>query len=311
MFSTTSASSGMPARRFTALAATATATALALGTAPAHATDSGTAAATVLRAGLDVSLLGGTAHVPVNASLNDVKAPGDAAKTALTVTLDGVEEGRPVTILRADAATSRATADRTASKGYARLVHAAVHVPGLPLRPLVEVQQVTSEAECGTGRKPTAASNVLGSVSVLGKKVTLSATGPTKVGVPGVGDVRLDLSKTATTSRTAAATALRLDVAIDPLTLGVAKVKGTVTLVEASCETPAGTGEPAKETPATDPTPQTAAHQAAAPAKGGLAETGGSSATPYLAGAAGLLVVGGGGALLAARRRKDAAHGND
>lgn len=306
--STTSSSFGMPARRLTTVAVMGTATALALAAAPAHATESGTATATVLRAGLDVSLLGGAAHVPVNASLNDVKAPADAGRTTLAVTLDGVEQGKPVTLLRADAATSRATADRTAAKGYAQLVRARVHVPGLPLRSLVEVQQVTSEAVCEAGKKPTATSHVLGSVSVLGKKVTLSATGPTKVSVPGVGDVRLELSKTATSSRTAAATALGLDVSVDPLALGVAKVRGTVTLVQAGCEAPARTDGPAKDNPpqdASDPKPQTAARTAGdPPAKGNLAETGGSSTTPYLAGAAGLLLVGGGGAVVAARRRR-------
>ncbi|MFI9234555.1 SCO1860 family LAETG-anchored protein [Streptomyces sp. NPDC053079] len=298
MSSTTSSSFGMPARRLTTVAVTVIATALTLAAAPAHATESGTATATVLRTGLDVSLLGGAAHVPLNASLNDVKAPADAGRTTLAVTLDGVEQGKPVTLLRADAATSRATADRTAAKGYARLVRARVHVPGLPLRSLVEVQQVTSEAVCEAGKKPTATSNVLGSVSVLGKKVTLDATGPTKVSVPGVGDVRLELSKTATTSRTAAATALGLDVFVDPLALGVAKVRGTVTLVRAGCEAPAGASP-------TDPKPQTAARTAGEPpAKSNLAETGGSSTTPYLAGAAGLLLVGGGGAVVAARRRR-------
>ncbi|GAA3069390.1 hypothetical protein GCM10020000_62300 [Streptomyces olivoverticillatus] len=246
MFSTTGSSFGMPARRLAAAAvtsATVTATALALAAAPAHATDDGTADATVLRTGLDVSLLGGTARVPVNATLNDVHAPADADKTALTVTLDGVEAGKPVSILSAETATARATADHRAAKGYANLVHAKVHVPGLPLLSLIEVRQVTSEAVCEAGKKPTASSNVLGSVSVLGKKVTVTTAGTTKVSVPGVGDVRLDLSRTAITSSTAAATALDLDVDVDPLKLGVAHVRGRVTLVRAGCRTPAGPGQ--------------------------------------------------------------------
>ncbi|MEU3350644.1 SCO1860 family LAETG-anchored protein [Streptomyces sp. NPDC037389] len=325
MFSTTSSSFGMPAHRFTALAATVTATALALGAAPASATGSGTgtaggsgrADATVLRTGLDVSLLGKAAHVPVEAALNDVKAPADASKTALSVTLDGIEGGKAVDILRADAATARATADRRAAKGYANLAHAKVRLPGLPLRSLIEIQQVTSEAVCEAGAKPKATANLLGSVSVLGKKVTLTPNGPTKVTVPGVGDVRLDLSKTVTTSRTAAATALDLDVSVDPLALGVAKVVGKVTLVRASCESPAdrpsdpvkpgdGPGAPAKNGTGTE-AKQAAAERTGEPAGQGqdLAETGGGSATPYLAAAAGLLVVGGGGALIAARRRKE------
>ncbi|MEU8584508.1 SCO1860 family LAETG-anchored protein [Streptomyces abikoensis] len=326
MFSTTSSSFGMPAHRFAALAATVTATALALGAAsvPASATDTGSgsgtgrADATVLRTGLDVSLLGKAAHVPVEAALNDVHAPADASKTALTVTLDGIEGGKAVDVLRAEAATSRATADRRAAKGYANLVHAKVHLPGLPLRSLIELQQVTSEAVCEAGAKPKATANLLGSVSVLGKKVTLTPNGPTKVTVPGVGAVRLDLSKTVTTSRTAAATALDLDVSVDPLALGVAKVVGKVTLVRASCESPAdrpsdpvkpgddGPGAPAKTgTGVGTEAKQASAERTAEPAGHDLAETGGGSATPYIAAAAGLLVVGGGGALIAARRRRE------
>ncbi|MFF4227323.1 SCO1860 family LAETG-anchored protein [Streptomyces abikoensis] len=317
MFSTTSSSFGMPAYRFAALAATVTATALALGAAsvPASATDTGSgsgtgtgrADATVLRTGLDVSLLGKAAHVPVEAALNDVHAPADASKAALTVTLDGIEGGKAVDILRAEAATSRATADRRAAKGYANLVHAKVHLPGLPLRSLIELQQVTSEAVCEAGAKPKATANLLGSVSVLGKKVTLTPNGPTKVTVPGVGDVRLDLSKTVTTSRTAAATALDLDVSADPLALGVAKVVGKVTLVRASCESPADRpSDPVKPgTGVGTEVKQASAERTAEPAGHDLAETGGGSATPYIAAAAGLLVVGGGGALIAARRRKE------
>ncbi|MHA7958961.1 SCO1860 family LAETG-anchored protein [Streptomyces sp. L500] len=317
MFSTTSSSFGMPAHRFAALAATVTATALALGAAsvPASATDTGSgsgtgtgrADATVLRTGLDVSLLGKAAHVPVEAALNDVHAPADASKAALTVTLDGIEGGKAVDILRAEAATSRATADRRAAKGYANLVHAKVHLPGLPLRSLIELQQVTSEAVCEAGAKPKATANLLGSVSVLGKKVTLTPNGPTKVTVPGVGDVRLDLSKTVTTSRTAAATALDLDVSVDPLALGVAKVVGKVTLVRASCESPADRpSDPVKPgTGVGTEAKQASAERTAEPAGHDLAETGGGSATPYIAAAAGLLVVGGGGALIAARRRKE------
>ncbi|MER5782936.1 SCO1860 family LAETG-anchored protein [Streptomyces mobaraensis] len=269
----------------------------------------GTADAVVLRAGLDVSLLDKTVRVPVNASLNDVHAPGNAARTALSVRVGGAEKGRPVELLRADAATARATADERTATGRAELVHAKVHVPGLPLLSLIEVRQVTSEAVCRAGRRPSATSNLLGPVTVLGKKVTLSTGGTTNVDVPGVGRVRLDLSKTATTSRTGAATALELAVDVNPLKLGVAEVHGRVTLVKAGCETPAGAAEqppaPARQTPAkeatrtsaTDAKPQTVAD------KRDLAETGGSSATPWIAGAAGLLVVGGGGALITARRR--------
>ncbi|GGR49050.1 hypothetical protein FHS38_000930 [Streptomyces netropsis] len=329
MSSTTSSSFGMPARRLAAAAATVTATALAagpalLGAAPAYAssavghhtaltrtiTGDGTADAAVLRTALDVALLDRSVHVPLTASLNEVRAPGNAAKTALGVTLAGVEQGRAVTILRAEAASARATADGRAAQGYANLLHARVHVPGLPLLSLVEVQQVTSKAVCETGKKPVATSNLLGGVTVLGKKVTVSTAGTTKVAVPGVGEVRLDLSRTVTTSRTAAATALDLKVSVNPLKLNVAEVEGQVTLARAGCRTPKGPVD--RSTPSgpaatpdhggTDTKTQTGAGAKPVTADN-LAETGGSSATPYVAGAAGLLVVAGGGTLIATRRR--------
>ncbi|CAM5723232.1 hypothetical protein SCANM63S_07588 [Streptomyces canarius] len=56
--------------------------------------------------------------------------------------------------------------------------------------------------------------------------------------MPGVGEVRLDLSRRSTTTRTAAATALELTVSVNPLKLNVADVEGTVTLARATCESP-------------------------------------------------------------------------
>jgi LPXTG-motif cell wall-anchored protein len=138
---------------------------------------------------------------------------------------------------------------------------------------------------------------------VLGKKVTLTAGGPTEVKVPGVGEVRLDLSKTETTTNTAAATALEPTVSINPLKLNVAEFEGTLTLVEATCEAPPaaaaegpGTGE--STVPAGDVEPQ------GGPDEAGLAETGGSSMTPYIAGGAVDLLVVGGGAVAVARRNR-------
>ncbi|MFD8823441.1 SCO1860 family LAETG-anchored protein [Streptomyces sp. NPDC059605] len=230
--------------RLAALAVAAAPVAL-LVAAPAHAggaatrtTGDGKASAVVLRTALDVSLLNKTIDVPLRAALNEVQAPADAKKTALSVRLDGVEGGRPVSVLSADVATSRATVDKRRAEGYSNVVKARVHVPGLPALSLVEVEKVTSRAVCETGRKPVAESNVLGHVTVLGKRVELTASGTTRVEVPGVGDVTLDLSRTGTTSNTAAATALRLKVSVNPLKLNVADVRGEVTLVEATCRTP-------------------------------------------------------------------------
>lgn len=283
----------MPARRFTA---TAAATVLAAGPAvlagagAAHATaDHGRASAVVLRTGLDVSLLNKTVNVPLAVSLNEVRAPQSAERTALTARLDGVDGGQPFSVLSADVATAKATVSASKAEASTNLTHARVHVPGLPLLSLIEVGQVTSKATCEAGRKPVASANLLGGVTVLGKKVTLTVGGPTEVKVPGVGEVRLDFSKTRTTSRTAAASALELKVSVNPLKLNVADVEGTLTLVSATCESPAA--------PAPDIKPQ------GAPAEANLAETGGASMTPYVEGGAVVLLALGGGAIALARRR--------
>ncbi|MGW2559626.1 SCO1860 family LAETG-anchored protein [Streptomyces sp. NPDC001514] len=307
----------MPVRRSAAAAAAVALAAgpLALATAPAaHATGGGEgrASAVVLRTGLDVSLLNKTVDVPLKTSLNEVQAPAStekAEKTALTVQVEGVDQGRPFSVLRADVASARATADRERAEAATTLAHAKVHVPGLPLLSLIEVEKVTARAVCEAGRKPVAESNVLGTVRALGKKVTLTSGGTTRIEVPGVGDVTLDLSRTATTSRTAAATALELKVSVNPLKLNVAEVEGVVTLVSATCEAPSPAAAPAGG----DVKPQTGAEPAAAgpelassDAGDNLAETGGSATTPYFAvGAIALLAAGGAAIVLARRRARD------
>ncbi|MGW3195008.1 SCO1860 family LAETG-anchored protein [Streptomyces sp. NPDC001118] len=283
----------MPARRLaTALTVTALAAGPAvLGAGAAHATaDHGRASAVVLRTGLDVSLLNKSVDVPLAVTLNDVRAPRSADKTALSARLDGVADGKPFTVLGADVASAKATVTSQRAEGSVRLVHARLHVPGLPLLSLIEADTVTAEATCEAGKAPVASANVLGAVTVLGKRVTLTAGGPTEVKVPGVGDVRLRLAQHDTTTRTAAATALELKVSVNPLKLNVADVEGTVTLAKATCESPTA--------PSTDPKPQGGV------SKSGLAETGSSSATPYIAGGALALVLVGGGAVTVARRRR-------
>ncbi|MFD3720409.1 SCO1860 family LAETG-anchored protein [Streptomyces sp. NPDC058674] len=286
------------------------------GGAGAGSGGTGKAGAVVLRAGLDVSLLNKTVHVPLRTTLNEVVAPAaPAGKTALTVMLDGVEGGAPVSVLRADAATAEATADKDVARAEANLAKARVHVPGLPAVSLVEVEQVTSKAVCEAGKKPVATSNVLGKVTALGKKVTLSAGGPTKIEVPGVGLVSLELSGTETTSSTAAAAALRLKVSVNPLKLNVAEVEGEIVLAEAHCASPAAPipvkpeekpGAKPDVKPDVKPQTGTGATQTgtgtAVTTGAGLAETGGGSLTPYVAGAALVLLGLGGGALVVTRR---------
>ncbi|PZG91186.1 hypothetical protein C1I97_30145 [Streptomyces sp. NTH33] len=282
------------------------------GAGAAHATggQDGRAGASVLRTGLDVSLLNKTVHVPLAVSLNEVEAPQSAQQTALTARLDGVDGGKPFSVLRADVAKADATVSADKAEGTVELAHARIHVPGLPLLSLIEVDQVTAKATCEADEAPVASSNVLGAVTVLGKKVTLTSGGTTDVQVPGVGEVRLDLSKRETTSGTAAATALELKVSVNPLKLNVAEVEGTVTLAGATCESPVAAPEKPsapQADPGTDLKPQEAdvKPQGAPAAKPvNLAETGGSSLTPYLAGGSAVLLALGGGAVALARKRK-------
>lgn len=299
----------LPARRLGAVAA---ATALVAGSVVlagagsaaatgghGHGRDAGSAHAVVLRTGLDVSLAAKTVNVPLAVTLNEVRAPRSAEKTALTARLDGVDHGRPFSVLHADAASAKASVSGGTAEARTELAHARLHVPGLPLLSLVELTQVTSTATCEAGKEPVASANVLGPVTVLGKKVTVSAGGPTEVKVPGVGEVRLDLSKRTTTSRTAAATALELTVSVNPLKLNVAEVEGTVTLASAECGAP-GSAEPAGGGGAEAPEDVRAQGERT---EEGLAETGGSSMTPYLAGGSVVLLMVGGGVFAALRRR--------
>lgn len=281
--------------------------------------DPGQASASVLRTALDVGLLNKTVHVPLSLTLNEVKAPGAtsdrADQTALTATLDGVEGGKPFSVLRADVARATAEVSQEAATAEVELAKAKVHVPGLPLLSLIEAEAVNAKAHCAVGEQPVAEANTLGGVKVLGQRVKLTAGGPTHLKVPGVGEVKLEPSSTETTSRTAAASALRLSVTVNPLELGVAEVEGTVTLAEASCRTPREAGEVTTQTePAKPPaegkpaeegvrtqTEQTAA-KGADEEKPDLAATGGDSRTPYLIGGA-LALFTVGGALLLVRRR--------
>ncbi|MFD0212356.1 SCO1860 family LAETG-anchored protein [Streptomyces hirsutus] len=328
----------MPARRW---AVVATATVLAAGPAAlagagtAQATgEHGSASAAVLRTGLDVALLDKTANVPLTVSLNEVHAPQSARRTALTADLEGVDKGKPFSVLRAEVADAKATVEGNRAEASTTLAKARIHLPGLPLLSLVELETVTSKAVCETGRTPLASATLPGTVTVLGKRTRLTASGPTEVKVPGVGEVRLDLSKTETTSRTAAATALQLKVSVNPLKLNVAEVNGTVTLAEATCEAPGADAAPAPAAPAeqqepepegqqeeeradtaappagsgtdTDVKPQGARAEQAAPARADLAETGGDSTTPYVAGGALALLAAGGAAVLLSRRGRSA-----
>ncbi|MQY39833.1 hypothetical protein SRB17_78610 [Streptomyces sp. RB17] len=287
------------ARRLAALAASgflAACPALAgeATAAPSADAPKGSATAAAFRAALDVS--GPTGTVPLHASLNEVKAPATAEKKTLDVALDGVNGGLPNTLLQADVAMARADVAKGRAQSTTHLVRARVHVPGLPLLPVVEVQEVTATATCTAGQKPAADSQVLGPITALGKFLPPAGDGTT-VEVPGVGSVRLALSHKETTSSTAAATSIQLQVSVDPLHLGVEKVEGTVTLAQATCRFPQSNAPVAMGHSA--PRPQ-AAHES------NLAKTGGTGLTPYALSAGATLVAVGAGATafaLKARRR--------
>ncbi|MFJ6309624.1 SCO1860 family LAETG-anchored protein [Streptomyces althioticus] len=309
-----------PARRWSAAAVACALTAgpVALaGAAPAYATEGhGHASASVLRTDLDVSLLNKSVQVPLSVSLNEVEAPDSARKTALTATLDGVDRGKPFSVLRAEVADAVATVEGDRAEASTTLADARLHVPGLPLLSLVELEAVGSKAVCQAGETPHASVTLPAAVTVLGKRVSLSAGGPTHVDVPGVGSVRLDLSTTETTTSTAAATALKLEVSVNPAKLNVAEVEGRLTLAESRCETPASAEETAEEPEAAAPEApeaseapekaEPAVEPQGARAETNLAETGGDSATPYVAaGAVALLAAGGGAVLLSRRGRRN------
>jgi LPXTG-motif cell wall-anchored protein len=281
-----------------ATVAAAGALATALATSASAQPAAATADAVVLKTDLDVSLANKSAQLPLNVSLNEVHAPADAKKTLLTGRLDGVAKGRPFSIVHADVATAKVTADATKAEGYANLTKATVHVPGLPLLGLIKVNEVTSKATCATGQAPTASTNFVGDVTVLGRKVSLRAAGATMVKVPGVGEASLELSKMVRTSASAASTALRLTVHVNPGKLNVAEVTGDITLVKANCQAPDGTGgSDGGSSTGGSPTGSTGGGN-------NLAETGGRSSTPYIAGGAAVLVAVGGGAIYLSRRKK-------
>ncbi|MDT0265180.1 SCO1860 family LAETG-anchored protein [Streptomyces sp. DSM 44915] len=275
----------------------------------------GSASAAVLRTALDVSLLDGTARLPLTLALNEVHAPADAAsadETLLTATLDGVADGRPFEVLAAEVASAEATVDQDAASAETALVDASVHLPGLAALPLLELTAVSARAHCPAGAAPTAETEMPATATVLGRDVTLDSSGSTEVAVPGVGQVTLTLGHREANEADAAATALDLAVEIDPLELNVATVSGRITLAEARCQAPAATED--EERPATEPAAeeQPAAEEPEGPRPDSwresepaadLAETGGSSNTPYLVGGALALLGVGLGTVFFARRR--------
>lgn len=229
-------------RRFAVPAFALSAAALvAASTAPAYAHDSGsgapvgTASATTAAVGLDVSLVNGTVNVPLDLTLNHITAPADKQGALLDAKVGGFQGGRPFQLVNASVGHTWATADHSGSGAGVKLVDASVALPGLPFAKLLSAHEIDATASCPADGRPTASAQLLGDVTVLGTKVDVTVTGPVTVNVPGVGSVLLRISDASSSSDKAAATALRLDVTVNPLQLNVAKITGSVVLAEASC----------------------------------------------------------------------------
>ncbi|MBV6699660.1 LPXTG cell wall anchor domain-containing protein [Kitasatospora aureofaciens] len=328
----------MSSRRLVSAAAVAACTLLTVP--PAYAVPSapapspGKARAVTAELALDVSLLNKAIDVPVNLALNKVETPAQrwgspqpeaGGGSVLTAKVDGVDQQGPVTLVKADVGKSVTRSDAKGTAASVQLVNADVHAPGLPATALLGLEAMSAEATCPVDGQPSADVVAPARLTVLGKPVTVGLYGPAKVDVPLVGSVSVEFSKRTTTSTTAAASALEVQVAVNPLNLNVAKVTGTITVASVSCEKPsappatptaAPTTAPATDAPTSAPAvqpvadtttraagPQAATEKPAA----GLAATGGSSATGPLAVGAATLVAGGAAALWATRRRR-AAH---
>ncbi|MFC8451480.1 SCO1860 family LAETG-anchored protein [Kitasatospora sp. NPDC057223] len=309
----------------TALPATAAPAGEPSASPAAQAGTAGRASAVTVEVDLDVSLLNKAVDVPVNVSLNKVESPARREGSVLTALVEGVDQQGPVTLVRADVGKSATKVDDKGATASVELVNADVHAPGLPLTALLGLEALSAEVTCPVDGQPTAEVVAPAKLTVLGRPVAVGLYGPTKVDVPGVGKVSVEFSGRTTTSTTAAASALDVQVELDPLSLNVAKVSGRITVASVSCEKPAAPApSPTASTPPPAPTsPTTTAATTSGPAvqpagsgskaaravpQGAtetgehLAATGSSGVGPLVAGAA-VLLVGGAAAVLATRRR--------
>ncbi|GAA2781901.1 SCO1860 family LAETG-anchored protein [Kitasatospora paracochleata] len=268
----------------------------------ADAARPGKASAVTAELDLDVSLLNKAVDVPVNVALNKVQSPAQQNGAMLTAKVDGVDQNRPVTLVKAQVGQSVTKADDSGASASVKLVDADVHAPGLPLTTLVGLEALSAEVSCPVDGQPTAKVVAPAKVTVLGKSVTVGLNGPSHVEVPGVGSVDVEFSRRTVTSTTAAASALQVKLVVNPLNLNVAKVEGTVTVASVSCEKPVPASVPSSSAPAAAPT-SAAARPVPAQASESLASTGANGTVPLVAGGVTLLVAGGAALWMTRRRR--------
>ncbi|MFB8239900.1 SCO1860 family LAETG-anchored protein [Kitasatospora purpeofusca] len=243
----------------------------------------GKARAVTAELDLDVRLLNNAVDVPVNVSLNKVESPAQRDGTVLTAKVDGVDQSGPVTLVKADVGKSVTRTDAKGATASVTLADADVHAPGLPGTTLLGLEALTATATCPVDGQPTADVVAPAKLTVLGKPVTVSLYGPTKVDVPLVGSVSVEFSKKTTTSTTAAASALEVQVAVDPLNLNVAKVTGTIRIASVSCEKPVPAVPTATPTPAPTPTDAAPTVTPAAQPVADVTPSGAPSAAPSAA----------------------------
>ncbi|GAA1070813.1 SCO1860 family LAETG-anchored protein [Kitasatospora arboriphila] len=285
------------------LAASALAVSLPAATAQAATPkgSAGSARAVTAEVDLEVSLLDKAVRVPVDATLNKVQTPAERDASMLTAAVDGVDRGRPVTLVKADVGRSVTHSDDRGTSASVTLADADVHAPGLPGTTLLGLQALSAEVTCPVDGRPTAKVTSPLKLTVLGRPVSVGLNSPSRVAVPAVGTVEVEFSKKTVTTTTAAASALEVSVDLNPLNLNVARVTGKVTVASVSCEKP--TAAPVVQTSRPAPKPTKADLPVPAGQPGALASTG-SSGTGTLVGGAATLLVTGGAALWATRRRR-------
>ena len=231
----------MRRRTLASLAALVLTAAAVLGAAPAGAAP-GDAAATGLTADLDATIAGVAADV--SGSVGAVTAPPSSSSE-----LVGADAtlGSAALELSASAVSTDATSEPgIGSSAFAEVADVQLDAP--VLTPIIggllldgSGTVIRAEADCPVGSAPTASVSDDITLSIAGVDVVVDADGSAEVDLLGVGGavigtVTLQLDETTTTSTTAAAVAVQLDLTVD--LVGTAVIEGSVTVAQASCETP-------------------------------------------------------------------------
>ena len=231
----------MRRRTLASLAALVLTAAAVLGAAPAGAAP-GDAAATGLTADLDATVAGVSADL--SGSVGAVTAP--PSSSAELVGADATLGGAALELSASAVSTDATSEPGIGSSAFAEVADVQLDAP--VLTPIIggllldgSGTVIRAEADCPVGSAPTASVSDDITLSIAGVDVVVDADGSAEVDLLGVGGavigtVTLQLDETTTTSTTAAAVAVQLDLTVD--LVGVAVIEGSVTIAQASCETP-------------------------------------------------------------------------